>query len=338
MSIKVMAEVWSLALSHSEQSVLLVMADHADDDGARCYPSVALIAWKTGYKERQVQRAMKSLRDAGIMTPVSHTKGGSTRDGRGYATEYVIDLGKGVKKTPFVNRFTVRVTVDVKATPPSEVRRVSSTTGRVSSKTTKDVPQDTPTVKEPSKETSEKEPPEEWILILRDVPGWDEKGRKYEGQLIAWAKRKNLSQEVLEASAIGLAKAKTKTLKGYDNLARAFQDRINKGYDSDAPPSSGSSTSSEGEDPEPVKAGPVDRGDDGLWVKVLKDMESQVPRPAFETWFKGSVGMGFANGVLVVGTTSAAAKVLNDRYYYAITKSIADHLGDRPVQIAFVEN
>lgn len=91
-----MAQVWELNLCHAEQSVLLAMADIAHDDGTHCYPSVALVAWKTGYSARQVQRIIHSLADRKILIAVGHINGG-----RAHAVEYNIDLTKGDKKAPF---------------------------------------------------------------------------------------------------------------------------------------------------------------------------------------------------------------------------------------------
>ena len=95
MSIEVMTEVWKLDLEHPEQSVLLAMADHADDLGLNCYPSVGRLAWKTGYTERQVQRIMKDLRETGLIVPIG--KGPDTD-----AMMYRIDLSRGIPKAPYV--------------------------------------------------------------------------------------------------------------------------------------------------------------------------------------------------------------------------------------------
>lgn len=62
-----MARVWKIELSHSQQSILLAMADHANDDGRRCYPSHRHLAWKTGYSERQVSRIINELIEVGIV-------------------------------------------------------------------------------------------------------------------------------------------------------------------------------------------------------------------------------------------------------------------------------
>lgn len=96
MSIKKMVEVWEIELDHPEQSVMLTLADHADDDGSKVFPSVARIAWRTGYGVRQVQRILKRLRDDLHLIQLVQ-KGG----GRGKPSEYKLTLENGDKKTPF---------------------------------------------------------------------------------------------------------------------------------------------------------------------------------------------------------------------------------------------
>lgn len=96
MSILLMAQVWECDLDHSQQSVLLALADHARDDGTYCFPSVARVAWKTGYSVRQTQRILKQLRyDLGILILVED--GGKV----GSTNQYTIDLSKAKKKKPF---------------------------------------------------------------------------------------------------------------------------------------------------------------------------------------------------------------------------------------------
>lgn len=61
MSGKLSGQVWDLDLPHAEAWVLMCLADHADHDGKNVRPRLDLIAWKTGYSKRQVQRIMKRL-------------------------------------------------------------------------------------------------------------------------------------------------------------------------------------------------------------------------------------------------------------------------------------
>lgn len=93
-----MSMVWELDLSHDQRIVLLALADHADDDGYNCYPSIAYTAWKCGYSERSIQRILRKLQADELIKPLKNTKGG-----RGKAVEYRVQPWKGVKKPPFRN-------------------------------------------------------------------------------------------------------------------------------------------------------------------------------------------------------------------------------------------
>ena len=97
MSVKLMGQVWEMELPRGEQLVMLALADHGEDDGSQIFPSVARLAWKTGYKERQVQNILRSLEAKGLIEAVAYPQGG-----RGHATEFKMNLEKGAKKTPYV--------------------------------------------------------------------------------------------------------------------------------------------------------------------------------------------------------------------------------------------
>ena len=92
-----MGAVWEFNLPPVEKAVLLAMADHAQDDGTRCYPSVERIAAKTGFGERAIQGAIKELRKSGLLVLVGYERGG-----RSHATEYQIDVTKGARHAYFV--------------------------------------------------------------------------------------------------------------------------------------------------------------------------------------------------------------------------------------------
>ena len=96
MSVKLMTQVWELKLDHATSYVLIAMADHAKDDGSRCFPSVGYLSWKTNYSIRQVRRILGNLEDTGIIIPVAHQNGG-----RGYATEYQLVLAAAPRKESY---------------------------------------------------------------------------------------------------------------------------------------------------------------------------------------------------------------------------------------------
>ena len=71
-----MSTVWESELPSDEKFVALALADFADDDGERIFPSIAYVAWKVGKTERSVYRTIRKLIDAGILTPISGVGGG----------------------------------------------------------------------------------------------------------------------------------------------------------------------------------------------------------------------------------------------------------------------
>lgn len=62
-----MGAVWDSPLPHNLKLVALAYADHADHAGCNIWPSISLIAKKTGYNERQVQRITRDLEKRGIL-------------------------------------------------------------------------------------------------------------------------------------------------------------------------------------------------------------------------------------------------------------------------------
>lgn len=94
MSIRIMSEVWKTKLPTSEKMVLLVIADHASDDGTEAWPSQRLIAEKASLTIRTVQRCINNLQAEGWLH-MEKRAGGSIncRDDR-RPNKYTIHLGK----------------------------------------------------------------------------------------------------------------------------------------------------------------------------------------------------------------------------------------------------
>lgn len=83
MSIRLMSEVWRTNLPTVEKMVLLVIADHASDDGTEAWPSQATIAAKASISIRTVQRAVNSLVEKGYLWMAKGAGGSATcRDDR----------------------------------------------------------------------------------------------------------------------------------------------------------------------------------------------------------------------------------------------------------------
>jgi hypothetical protein len=93
MSVKVMGIVWESNLPQREKYVLLAYADHADHFGSNVFPSIGLIAWKTGYAHRSIQRITKSLLKNGLLVEDGTSKYGTKR--------YRIDLERLPKLPPY---------------------------------------------------------------------------------------------------------------------------------------------------------------------------------------------------------------------------------------------
>jgi len=94
MSILQMCKVWEHEFSHSHQSVMLALADHAHDDGSGIRPSIDRISWKTGYARRNVQMMLKDLKDIGVLIV---TREATSRE----PAQMAIDWTKAKPKTPF---------------------------------------------------------------------------------------------------------------------------------------------------------------------------------------------------------------------------------------------
>lgn len=77
MSVRMMGEAWECDLPPVELLVLMALADHADHEGDNIWPSVALIAWKTGLTDRTVKRVMKRFREIGILVPMADHPSGT---------------------------------------------------------------------------------------------------------------------------------------------------------------------------------------------------------------------------------------------------------------------
>lgn len=112
MSGKISGGVWDLDLPQNKMLVLLAMADHADHEGNKVFPSMGLIAWKTGYSVRQVQRIVHELENDKILVLKSAPEGD--------VKTYSINLSAGKNKPPRLKENTpdTNVTPDIVVSPP----------------------------------------------------------------------------------------------------------------------------------------------------------------------------------------------------------------------------
>lgn len=82
-----MTLIWDKYPDRDSLILALALADFARDDGTGIWPSVALMASKTMYDERTVQRWLAAMRESGWLVPVGTTKGG-----KGKTTMYRIPV------------------------------------------------------------------------------------------------------------------------------------------------------------------------------------------------------------------------------------------------------
>ena len=85
MSIKLMSMVWEhFPRGGSEKLALLALADWADDDGGKLFPSIAKIAHKINVSRSQAQRIIHGFIDEGILSVVGNEHGGPPGASRHY--------------------------------------------------------------------------------------------------------------------------------------------------------------------------------------------------------------------------------------------------------------
>lgn len=109
MSAKLLGLVFESDLPRPEKFVLLALADHSKDNGSDCYPSLRLVAWKTGYSERQIQEVMASLENQKVLRVIH--RGGS---GRGDHNEYKIEVVNLKPLPPLPEETSYHTTAEVR--------------------------------------------------------------------------------------------------------------------------------------------------------------------------------------------------------------------------------
>lgn len=148
MSIRVMDKVWQAKrLEPHELLVMLVLADHASDDGTDAWPSVETIAAKVRRTPRSVQRTLAELRDKGYIE-VEWNRGGNDR----------------VPNDRRPNRYTIRLEKLSDGVTPTSPRQVDGVTPMTPRGDVGDVHGVTPTSPKPSLNRPEPS---------SDEPGWN---------------------------------------------------------------------------------------------------------------------------------------------------------------------
>jgi DNA-binding Lrp family transcriptional regulator len=78
MSFELAGVAWRVKIDGRFRLLLLALADFADDDGDGIWPSIATLAEKIDYSERQVQRMLRDLEEMKVLKPTGKSVGQST--------------------------------------------------------------------------------------------------------------------------------------------------------------------------------------------------------------------------------------------------------------------
>lgn len=114
MGIATMNKVWPMNLPHVQKFTLLALADRADDQDGRCYPSVKWLMGRTSLSERSVQRSLVWLADNGHIT---------IKEQSGQSSNYVVHPRQADTPIQYVEaREPERHPRQSDAPPPSERR------------------------------------------------------------------------------------------------------------------------------------------------------------------------------------------------------------------------
>jgi Helix-turn-helix domain len=147
------SEVRQLDLPASKKLVLILMADNANDEGTRCFPSIRRLAYETGYSTRTVIRIIKDLSEKNV-------KGEQVveliqRGNQLTPNQYKLNPSAGKKLAPFKpSRWAGKPASDKMSHAQERPEQVTSMQEQVTSATVVgDIPNNI-TVREPSAEPS----------------------------------------------------------------------------------------------------------------------------------------------------------------------------------------
>ena len=114
MSIKVSSMVWRARLPSTQKLVAARLADFADDDGCRVFPSNGRVATECGLSDRAVRDAMRALEAAGVLILVALEK-----PGQRLPREYRFSLAKLVELAAELPTNTIEGGTTFPPEPPS---------------------------------------------------------------------------------------------------------------------------------------------------------------------------------------------------------------------------
>ena len=89
-------QVWDSDLDPRLKPLAAVLANFGKDDGTSIFPSVEYLCWLLKRSRRYVQRGLSTLKELGVLIPVSSVHGG-----RGKTTVYFMNVAALPTRPPW---------------------------------------------------------------------------------------------------------------------------------------------------------------------------------------------------------------------------------------------
>ncbi|WP_350343678.1 chromosomal replication initiator protein DnaA [Proteinivorax tanatarense] len=75
---------------------------------------------------------------------------------------------------------------------------------------------------------------------------------------------------------------------------------------------------------------------EGIWTKVLKELESKVSKPSYETWLQGTTAITMYDSTLVIGVPNDFTKEWLENRYATLISEILQSLTGKQLEVSFV--
>jgi hypothetical protein len=338
-----MGIVLESALPRSEKYVLIALADHAKEDGADVYPSLARIEWKTGYSETQVRDIMRSLKNKKILLLVH--RGGN---GDGDTNKYRIDL----KAIPMLMEFSEWVAQKREKqkkgtkTEPCEGTVSTPCEGTVSVVEGCGFAQNEGTKTEPEPRTIRTIPLEPGNRSLRSPAPmsqsvWLIAKKEFWAEVYRTAPQVGLYVPSVDANL--LERFRAAASPAGMTLTQAKQAVSENPHYRNWPHIELIDSQAEIDFPEPEKPKPMEHIEfppefkaDGLtWLRILSELDKKVTRLSYDTWFKPTRGIGIYRRVLYINVPCIEFREIGEKFGDLLQAAMDKVCGDQVIDIKF---
>lgn len=155
--------------------------------------------------------------------------------------------------------------------------------------------------------------------LLRQIPGWDQRGRPHEHTIPAWAAQHGYPPDELYSVALHLADWDEVKLGRKANLALTFQKWAHQGWGL-TPRQKQARKEREAllaHPPSSTAAAQVDP-DSHTWTAIVDHLKQYIPRPAVRTYLEQVRGVGWTDGCYLVRVPDERVRQYLDRHIYAL--------------------